>query len=235
MKFQTLSDIQMFLLEIDKGDLIYTVNEKFQPTIEMVEEFIKRRRGLISKLRDFRKSQDSKRSWRQNKHKYKSAIKRFHKSTEGKKMHRKLGDFIANREFRDNRYNEELDFSVRLHEVSEVLKSISSLKTHMFIESEYYAPIASQLIFEELMMECVPELSLIESSILFDNKLDEEKYDMLITITHPDSLAQCINEVCNSKLILSGESINEELKEFEEIYGIELFEILKNKCAYLIK
>ena len=61
-------------------------------------EFIKKRRGLVSRLKDMQKSGKTKAQWRTGRWKIMRGIKRFHRSTEGKRFHRQLGRFLATRD-----------------------------------------------------------------------------------------------------------------------------------------
>ncbi len=200
MKFHNINDKKMFLLEVDRMDLVETIDDSFMPDSILEADFITRRTGLMRKLRDFRKSQNAKKGWRNNKHKIMNGIKRFHKSSEGKKMHRKLGKFLSTRVFRDKEANEDKDFSVLLSECSELLKSISSLKTHLFIEAEYYAPIKSQLVFEELLVTLVPELSKMEHTLLLAKPLTNEQLDILIHLVDTKTLLQEVSICTKVKL-----------------------------------
>lgn len=63
-----------------------------------VGTFIKRGDFRVSFLKDFSKSQQQKREWQKSSSKFMFALKKFHHSPEGRRMHRKLGRYNATRE-----------------------------------------------------------------------------------------------------------------------------------------
>ncbi len=194
MKFSTLLEKQSFLVEIGEYDLVFKIKEDFEPSNEMIAEFIKRRTSLITPLRDFRKSQTQKSNWVKNKASYMSGIKKFHKSTAGKRMHRNLGRFLATRITRPKEVKENLDISFSLMDISEILKTISSYKTHLYIELDYYRPAVEQLVLEEMIFDFVPILSAINEKILSCKELSDEDYSFLTDLCPPDDLKASIEE-----------------------------------------
>jgi len=194
LKFSTLLEKQSFLVEIGEYDLVFKIKEDFEPSNEMIAEFIKRRTSLITPLRDFRKSQTQKSNWVKNKASYMSGIKKFHKSTAGKRMHRNLGRFLATRITRPKEVKENLDISFSLMDISEILKTISSYKTHLYIELDYYRPAVEQLVLEEMIFDFVPILSAINEKILSCKELSDEDYSFLTDLCPPDDLKASIEE-----------------------------------------
>lgn len=198
MKFSTLLEKQSFLVEIGQYDLVFKIKEDFEPTPEMISEFIKRRTSLITPLRDFRKSQTQKSNWVKNKASYMSGIKKFHKSTAGKRMHRNLGRFLATRLTKPkliNQPKESLDTSFSLMEISEILKTISSYKTHLYIELDYFRPAVEQLVLEEMIFDFVPMLSSINEKILSYKELSDDDYKFLTELCPRDDIEISIKEL----------------------------------------
>lgn len=187
MKFQNPADLQLFLIEINKPDLLATVDlsklDEFKITDELYEIFIGKRRPLRKRLKNLKRAQDTKSSWRGSRLKRMSGIKRYHRSTRGKAFHRALGRHLATRE----------DLTFESRQIVEVLKALSSLKTHTYIEMDYFMTVTEQLEYEDFVKavcECVLE---IESQLLEDNfTLTEEQEDTLFALTETASVVQAL-------------------------------------------
>lgn len=192
IKFHNIIDLHHFLVEVDKIDLISEAKDLSFPIQEdMIELFIQRRKGVISKLKNFRKSQSAKSAWRGNRRKYMSGIKSYHSSTQGKRHHRAMGRFLATRNTRDNSYKREsLDNVDLICEISELLKALSSLRTHLYIENEYYHPVDEQIEFELLMEDIVDKTILIERKIVMSESLNEDDLNLLIDLTSIEVLSE---------------------------------------------
>lgn len=159
MKFQTIEDKKLFLIEIGKVSLLETIDDTWEPTEELMEMYVQKRKELVPKLRDFRRSQAAKGSWRSNRYKFMKGIRRFHSSTKGKRMHRALGDFLATRE-------SFIDATPFHPGIFEALKAISSLKTHAFIELEYYQPVDEYIEFTEMVEQLIPLVARVDESFI---------------------------------------------------------------------
>jgi hypothetical protein len=204
MKFANDDDKRLFLLEIERFDLLPEVDAKWTPSADLVELFIQRRKGLINNLKDFRKSQNAKQAWRTNRYKMMKGIKKFHKSTKGKQMHRSLGRFLATRFTGDKeaistkgiiaqgRESEALS----LDQVLEVLKALSSLRTHIYIEAEYYMPISEYVEFLEFVEDVLEASFTMERNLLrFDDNHTEQDIDIIIRAIDEDILVDEIRKI----------------------------------------
>ena len=202
MKFRDLKDAHLFLLEIGKASLIESVKDSsWYPEEELIQEFISARRALIPKLKDFRKSQTSKENWRKNRYNMMKGIKSFHKSTDGKKFHRSLGRYLATRIAKSGRYNENYD------DKYEALKGVSSLRTHLYIDSGYYKSLEEQIDFELFMDEVVPVTLTEELNIYKDNCLvNEQDLDILCRAV---TLEDLLKEYCS----VIGKEYSEEMSQ----------------------
>ena len=200
LKFRSTYDAQLFLTEIQRVDLVTRLSENFEPTAEMLSEFVKRRKKMVNTLKDFKRSQASKANWRANRFKMMDGIKRFHASTEGKKFHRQLGRFLASRHnFKKYRLlhdepEQEQEFqteSFNFLEVRDIMKALSSLKTHCFIEFDYYMPLEEMVDWQIFIEETIPVLERIESAILKNTKgISDEDYDYLIRLCNERFLSE---------------------------------------------
>jgi len=182
MKFQSENDLHLFLVEIGDAGLIESASfDDFQPSTEQMERFFNGRKSLIPKLKEFRKSQNAKSSWRKNRYKMMRGIKSFHKSTEGKRFHRALGRHLATR--MATRYR---GAASKAYEKYESLKSISSIRTHAYIKKEYFRTVDEEVEYELFFDEFVPA-TLREEARLFDGseKIDEEDMDIMLRSIDP--------------------------------------------------
>lgn len=75
-------------------------------------------------------------------------IKRFHKSTDGKKFHRDLGRFLATRNLSGLKY----------HEAKTLILPLTSTLTHVFLETEYYLPLGEHVDYEVFSDEAYSEV-----------------------------------------------------------------------------
>lgn len=119
----------------------YGVYKKKEP--ELTEaDFIRKRKGVVSRVKDFRKGQTQKGNWRKGRWKIMKGIKQYHRSTAGKRFHKKLGRFVALRNLRNLSYGER----------HELLQPMFSAIQHSFLELNYYHPV-DETIEVELFVE----------------------------------------------------------------------------------
>lgn len=231
MKFASKHDAQLFLIEIEMIDKISEIDESFEPTKEMLELFIQKRKTLIPGLRNFRKSQQTKQQWRHNRYKLLKGIRRFHKSTKGKRMHRALGRFIATRDSQKGiikQASESLDFM----ELAETCKSISSLRTHIWIEHEYYHPLDEHVDFCEASEQLMNAVSRIENQILaLDHNFFEEDLDILGRFIDENAIVNYINGLDENNTDFEKlKNRFDELKGLEKYSYVELVDKLKSEA-----
>lgn len=235
MKFKSLNEKRLFCIESGHNELVYSITESWEPPIDMVEEFIKKREDQIAHLADFRKSQNTKASWRRNRYNYMSGIKDFHKSTKGKQMHRKLGDFIATHDFKDSIFDDtdlshiselteslnefcesKVDFNLLSSERTELLKAISSIRTHLFVESEYYRDHLREANFRILLNEARDFLRNAESSLLeYNTKIPVSTLEFICRIVEPEAVISkysALTDTDKSKITNRFNSMKENLE-----------------------
>jgi len=199
MKFKSTTDVKLFLIDAGRLDLIDSVDESYSPDEELIEAFLKKRRQLVDKIKDFRKSQQAKQSWRQNRKKYMDGIRDFHKSTDGKRFHRNLARFLVSRIS-----NEDFN-TLEYTDLVETLKSLSSLPTHLLIDLSYYKTAESQATYEELLDESFPIIYKILNNMYYMNfKIEESDLDMLLRLVDTKEL---VNVICESKPSLNREDV----------------------------
>ncbi len=176
------------------------------------DKFINRRKGIISQLKDFRKKQDSKHAWRANRWKTLVGIRRFHRSTQGKKFHRMLGRFLANRytrDKRDNEYRENYDLSIAL----------SSLQTHATLELGYFIPSVLETVeYEEFVDYITEELGHIYTSITNGTLNFEEHEELLLRLVETAELVKAFADK-TGKSVQEVESAWEKAKSIAKQQG----------------
>lgn len=199
MKFKNKLDLNLFLTEVGQLDLVEKLDESYEPPDDVVEGFIKRRKALVGAIKDFRKSQGTKEQWKTNRWKIMKGIKQFHRSTEGKRFHRNMGRFLSTRYFRPKLTSivkDDQQESLNVYDMAEVLKALTSAKTHALIDLEYYMPLDEDVEYSTFLDELLPGLDGIEKKLWNSEKLNEEDWELLTQITNTQELLKCIDEEC---------------------------------------
>ena len=93
------------------------------------EKTIRKKLQIVKKSIDRKKSKDMKNNWRRNKTQLQKGIKKWHKSTQGKRFHRALGRFNALTENKND-----------LDVITDALFGLNSIETHLILELKYYEP-----------------------------------------------------------------------------------------------
>lgn len=132
-----------------------------------LEEYFLKRRKLEIGLTDWERRLAQKQNWREKRHRYMRAIRRFHDSTRGKEFHKKLARFLATRDTSSKlayyqsaldkeKFFESIDFN-SLDEKRELLIAFSSLLTHALIEERYYAPLQESVDYKLFLATVIVE------------------------------------------------------------------------------
>ena len=168
IKFKSEEDKLLFLTE-NNIESLDSLDEDRLHTI------LRRRSKIIKILKDRRRSKIQKANWRKYKWKYLSAIRRWHRSVKGKRFHRLLGRFLSLRYFRPGPGRLKLSREQYL----DLAKSISSLRTHYYIELGYYGSIDEEVSLHLLVEELLPLLIEVEERLLIGKELDDEDWDLI--------------------------------------------------------
>jgi len=216
MKFSSIEEIQMFLIDCDVNiNEVSSANDlTFTPSQELIETFIKRRRNSSKSLKDFRKSQVTKEQWRHKKYDMMKGIKAFHSSTKGKKFHRNLGRFISTRVplTKSNMMSIRKSDESYFLELSEVFKSLSSLKTHAWIQLDNYMTLSDYVDYEIFLEKLMEVTSEFESQLLkLDPMIKSESLDFLIACISPNSLID--------SFLSEGQDFNKLKEQFEKYFS----------------
>jgi len=203
-----------------------------------LDENIIKKRLLAARthVKDRKKSRDAKNNWRRNKHKIKKGMKKWAKSTSGKRFHRSLGRFNALRE-----KVEHVDNMVVLDQdmVTLALLSLSTIETHLLLELKYYEPDFTQLSDYYNIVDNFFEDSKVIRSELIDSyasgKISNESFEILTnivqnfldpvvymnTLTNESEKSGYLKEVnlqTLNKIIDKNENINEMYNEIENTF-----------------
>lgn len=220
LKFRTSQNILSFF--IDSG-MMDDMKEEFLETLLVPDNVIKvgaeRIRGLINPLKDFRRSQSSKTSWKRHRYNFMKGINRFHKSTKGKRFHRTMAKHLALKDTSKGMLVtaresfSDLDF----------LKSVSSALTHGVIELEYYENLYDnrefELFYEDEFSEVLQD---IIRNLSKGDDLDETQVDYLFRLVEPEAMITAIFNTCEKTDI-------EKIKTFVESTERSLIKRLESK------
>lgn len=227
MKFKSMLDKKQFILETTENEssgvdiylsLKEADNKDWVPSEEIVELFLKRRKELVGKLKNFRKSQVTKGQWRKNRYKMMKGIKSFHKSTKGKQFHRSMSRFLINR--RDS-------FLKNPFLSNEALKALSSLETHLYIENDYYLPSVLDNVDRDLLLEeLIPTINRVKQAIFKEKSISNSDNEFLLRVIDQNFLITAIAtkysvpivEVENKMGLLKEELKESHLNEDEDGY-----------------
>jgi hypothetical protein len=194
MKLRVPEDRVHFLLDLGRIDLLESVDDLPQ---ELFELWIKRRRPMVRRLVNFRRSNLSKSSWRQSRWKHLLGIKKFHRSVRGKRFHRAMGRFLATRIFRDKLPKLQKRFESLDTLQIDFLKACSSIRTHLFIEGDYYQPLEEEADLFQLLEYAIPVLNSIELKVFQDSNenLDDDELELLYRLVDEQEMKKSISEV----------------------------------------
>ena len=191
-------------------------------SLNLDEKVIRRKLQIVRKAIDRKKSRNMKNNWRRNKHTFLKGIKKWNKSTQGKRFHRALGRFNALRE--ENSDVLYLDFDT----ITDALFAISSIETHLFLELKYYeTDIEALSDFLEILHEFLEDENYLKTILLntyitgYILKEDFQKIKDLISFFIDPVMyyyeLRTMNNLSNDKNQLKGEQLEIFLREKEFI------------------
>lgn len=197
MKFLTSLDVNTFLAEVKAFNKIGTVDESYEPTNEELGLFIKSRAPLMGRLKNSKQSSAQKANWRQNRTTMMKGIKAFHKSTEGKRFHRRLGRFLSTRLLRPKlatANKSESAYNALLVKQA-YLKGLNSAKQHLFVELEYFHQLEEQVDLELFITDhAIPMFRSLELKVLNDKETTIDEMGFLIDIVSPNAIFAELSE-----------------------------------------
>ena len=148
--------------------------------------FIRNRKELVGRMKDYKKSKAAERGWKGKHYTYLKGIKRFHRSTRGKKFHRLLGRYLSGR-LMSRRMKSENFYDLGI--------ALSSVMTHALLEKAYYMPDLTEAVeYEEFSEFVIPEISRILLEIDNGEYQLENHADFLLRLVHPSVLIEELAE-----------------------------------------
>ncbi|QPB08503.1 hypothetical protein [Vibrio phage Va2] len=159
---------------------------------------IKERRRRKKRVRNHRRSRIMKKAWKSKRRYFEKGIKKFHKSIKGKKLHQRVA-----RNRKKGRYRN----------IHEAMTQVSSLLTHLSLQSQYYSTIDEE-VENELLLE---EGSRILAPILeaLPMHLDQEDFT-LADIFEADIAEEAKDFIEDVVLALECSDDDDELDESDE-------------------
>lgn len=181
------------------GDRVLVLSELGLPLTSDLEITNEEFQKIRDKRPDWRKSKDQKAAWRRNRRSIMRGIKKFHKSTAGKKFHRQLARYAATR----------LSRKSSLHEVDltsdDFLTAVSSMRTHMYIDLGYYKPLVEELEYLELLEYVIPILNEVELKFISRkySELTAEELDVLLNLISTEVFEELFDVKVNETELVS--------------------------------
>ena len=177
MKFKNVSDeIQYNLLNLNEME-------------------VRKRLTLATVSKDQKKSRGMKNMWRRDKHKIMKGLKKWNKSTAGKRFHRALGRYNSVRIHEGityGMYNGEYDTSkpniipLSMSQVNDAALGLSSIETHLFLELQYYESDPEAMIqFLDIIKNFIEDSSYLKVELLnayISGVIEQEAYLLLTDI-----------------------------------------------------
>lgn len=239
MKFQCELDAKKFLSEVCEFGKIATADASYQPTMDELQSFLKARSPLVKKLKGARKSSAQKANWRKNRAKMMKGIKAFHKSTAGKRFHKRMGRFLATRITRKK--TSESVFESLLAKQG-YLKGVNAAKQHLLVELEYFHQLQEQVELEEFIIDyAFPYFRVIEEKIITDEELSDDEYSFLFDITESSATIQKLSELLDVEFAhienvwnaIVSDLEKSKVTTIDENYYFKFLNELKNKLGIL--
>ena len=209
----------LFLIDLGEEADVISQNSLGEVIPTKIPNFIQKRKELIAPYKSFRKSKDAEKGWRSARYNHLRGIRGFAKSVEGKKFHRNLAKFVANKEPGHllNRY-----------ESAELVTYLSSFRTHALLELNYYKPLSEEVEFFnaiESLLSLIDTNSMVILESVYsynDFKITEDLYDTVIRMLEPAGVVHAL-------AIKSGKSEPEVEKMWDEARSIVTKEYKKDE------
>jgi hypothetical protein len=185
LKFRNNTDKELLLQElkedneIDVSDIDLDDPEKFEAFIQRTDikkYLVGRRKNLLKRLKDFRRSQLQKHNWRAGRYKYLKGIRQFSKSVEGKRFHRNLARFMATRGIltrapakkaeygtssrlrEDQNYLEIGNTFLNRYDTTDLLMLVTAFTNRLMLETRYYLQPSEEADYLLMLEMVLPEL-----------------------------------------------------------------------------
>jgi hypothetical protein len=189
LKFLDGYEFKLCLIESGLVKDIHEDMETYNLPEQILEGLFIKRQKHVNGLRDHRKASDTESQWRGMKYKMVSAIRRFHKSTEGRRLHRKMSRFLATREpLASMRLS---DIKERNDLISEIDNLVGGLNEFYY---NYYHHSDDLNDLFTLREDVLDKSTDIINKLIFNNPLDESDVDFFKTLTNTESIIDHLKE-----------------------------------------
>lgn len=186
MKFKKTQDKEVFLRELKNYEYptYLSIDEEVEKTFDAQNFITTKRKDFANRLKSFRRSQAQKANWRSGRYKYLKGIREFSKSVEGKQFHRKLSRYLVGRGILKGQRQEKTTLNTTNNEqleltrynLSDFLVALSSLRTHLLIETNYYQSLSDEVDYFVLLETLLAKLNDVEKRVL-ESMIDYESFD----------------------------------------------------------
>jgi hypothetical protein len=192
MKFLDKHELNLFFIESGNFQKINSEEVEFEPDSEMLEGIFIKRQDRKASLPSFRKSQDTEGQWRGMRYKMLSGIRRFHRSTEGKRQHRAMARFLANREIRPSIKDQSIlsmqERSLLITELDTFVQDLSDF------HEKYFHPIDDYFDLFTIRQSIVNMCEGIISNLISPLPLNDDQNDFIEFLVEEDNLIYAISE-----------------------------------------
>jgi hypothetical protein len=192
MKFLDKYELNLFFIESGNCQKINSEEVEFEPDSEMLEGVFIKRQDRKASLPSFRKSQDTEGQWRGMRYKMLSGIRRFHRSTEGKRQHRAMARFLANREIRPSLKDQSIlsmqERSLLITDLDNFVQDLSDF------HEKYFHPIDDYFDLFVIRKSIVNMCEEIISNLISPLPLNEDQNDFIEYLVEENSLVFAISE-----------------------------------------
>lgn len=192
MKFLDKHELNLFFIESGNFQKLNSEEVDFEPDSEMLEGIFIKRQDRKASLPSFRKSQDTEGQWRGMRYKMLSGIRRFHRSTEGKRQHRAMARFLANREIRPSIKDQSIlsmqERSLLITELDNFVQDISDF------HEKYFHPIDDYFDLFTIRQSIVNMCEGIISNLISPLSLNDDQNDFIEFLVEEDNIISAISD-----------------------------------------
>jgi hypothetical protein len=228
MKFLDTHELNLFFIESGNASKINTEDPSvYETPVEMLEAVFIKRQDRKGGLLDFRKSKDTEGQWRGMRYKMLKGIRRFHKSTEGKRQHRAMARFLTNKEFRpDVKSQTTLSLQERSNLITDLDNFVLGLEE---FHSKYFHPIDDYFDMFAVRGIVHDMCENVISSLISPSELTDDQCDFIDSLVEPTNvisyLSESTNRTCDEVTVIwnqEKDNLVVDLPEFSPNFYLEL-------------
>lgn len=194
MKFLDAHELNLFFVESGKVSKINTEDfTSYEPDVDLLEGiFIKRQERKKSMAPDHRKGADTEGQWRGMRYKMLKGIRRFHKSTEGKRQHRAMARFLVNKDFRPNlKTSSILSMQEKSHLVTDLDNYVLAITE---FQKGYFHPIDDHFDLVAIKNILTDMCEALISCLISPHNISEEQAEFIDCLVEPGNIIEVLAE-----------------------------------------